>query len=111
MPRGGARGQNLGHLCYVICICIKVFQMLISRQSLITKHSYLKLGYLGGSSEIPKEHVARFMHSRGVTIHLPHDTIRIVILTSRYDTYRDTFNQTDRLTHTQPGHAISLFSC
>ena len=48
---------------------------------------------------------------RGVTIHLPHDMIHIVILTSRYDTYRDTFNQTDRLTHTQPGHAISLFSC
>ena len=48
---------------------------------------------------------------RGVTIHLPHDTIRIVILTSLYDTYRDTFNQTDRLTHTQPGHAISLLSC
>ena len=38
--------------------------------------------------------------NRGVTIHLPHDTIRIVILTSRYDTYCDTFNQTDRLTHT-----------
>ena len=30
--------------------------------------------------------------SRGVTIHLPHNTIRIVILTSRYDTYGDTFN-------------------
>ena len=51
------------------------------------------------------------VENRGVTIHLPHDTIRIVILTSRYDTYRDTFNQTDRLTHTQSGHAISLFSC
>ena len=48
--------------------------------------------------------------TRGVTIHLPYDTIRIVILTSRYDTYHDTFNQTDRLTHTQPGHTISLFS-
>ena len=33
---------------------------------------------------------------RGVTIHLPHDMIGIVILTSRYDTYLDTFNQTDR---------------
>ena len=59
-------------------------------------------------------YVSRFLMlpgNRGVTIHLPHNTIRIVIRTSRYDTYRDTFNQTDRLTHTQPGHAISLFSC
>ena len=36
-------------------------------------------------------------------IYLPHDTIRIVILTSRYNMYRDTFNQADRLTHTHPG--------
>ena len=56
-----ARGQNLGHLCNVICICVKVFQMLISRQSLITKHSYLKLGYLRGFSDIPKEHTTGFM--------------------------------------------------
>ena len=27
---------------------------------------------------------------RAATIHSPHDTIRIAILTSRYDTYRDT---------------------
>ena len=59
MSGDGARGQNLGHLCNVICICI--FQMLISRQSLITKHSYLKLGYMGGYSEIPKEHTPGFM--------------------------------------------------
>ena len=53
--RGGARGQNLGHLCNIICICVKSFQMLISRQSLITKHSYLQLGYLVGSSVIPND--------------------------------------------------------
>ena len=29
--------------------------------------------------------------SRGVTIRYPHDTIRIAILESRYDTYRDTW--------------------
>ena len=28
---------------------------------------------------------------RGVTIWYPHDTIRIAILESRYDTYRDTW--------------------
>ena len=28
---------------------------------------------------------------RGVTIQYPHDTIRIAILESRYDTYRDTW--------------------
>ena len=28
--------------------------------------------------------------NRGVTIRYPHDTIRIAILESRYDTYRDT---------------------
>ena len=28
---------------------------------------------------------------RGVTIRYPHDTIRIAILESRYDTYRDTW--------------------
>ena len=61
----GARYQNLGHLCNVICICVKVFQMLISRQSLIIKHSYLKLGYLGGSSEIPKEHIPGFLPGDG----------------------------------------------
>ena len=60
-----SRGQNLGHLCNVICICIKVFQMLISRHSLITKDSYLKLGYLGGSSKIPKEHTPGFMPRGG----------------------------------------------
>ena len=44
---------------------LKLFQMLISRQSLITKHSYLKFGYLGGSSEIPKEHTLGFMPGGG----------------------------------------------
>ena len=29
--------------------------------------------------------------ARGVTIRYPHDTIRIAILGSRYDTYRDTW--------------------
>ena len=29
--------------------------------------------------------------TRGVTIRYPHDTIRIAILESRYDTYRDTW--------------------
>ena len=28
---------------------------------------------------------------RAATIQLPHDTIRITIFASRYDTYRDTF--------------------
>ena len=65
MPGGWARGQKLGHLCNVICICVKVFQMLITRQSLITKHSYLKLGYPGKSSEIPKELTPRFMPGDG----------------------------------------------
>ena len=63
IPWDRARGQNLGHLCNVICICVKVFQMLVSRQSLITKHSYLKLGDLGGSSQIPKEHTP-LVHDR-----------------------------------------------
>ena len=31
------------------------------------------------------------VYSRGVTIRYPHDTIRIAILESRYDTYRDTW--------------------
>ena len=68
LPGGEARVQNLGHICNVICICLKVFQMLISQQSLITKHSYLKLGYLGGSSEIPKEHIPRFMPEDGAWV-------------------------------------------
>ena len=32
----------------------------------------------------------RIKCTRAATIHSPHDTIRIVILASRYDTYRDT---------------------
>ena len=35
--------------------CVKVFQMLISPQSLLTEASNLELRYLGGSSEIPRE--------------------------------------------------------
>ena len=35
--------------------CVKVFQMLISQQSLLTEASNLELRYLGGSSEIPRE--------------------------------------------------------
>ena len=35
--------------------CVKVFQMLISQQSLLTEASDLELRYLGGSSEIPRE--------------------------------------------------------
>ena len=31
------------------------------------------------------------LRPRGVTIRYPHDTIRIAILESRYDTYRDTW--------------------
>ena len=65
MPGGGARDQNLGHLCNVIFICVKVFQILISRQSFIIKHSYLKLGYLEGSFVIPKEHTPGFMPGGG----------------------------------------------
>ena len=61
MPGFGTRGQNLEHLCNVISICINVFQMLVSRQSLNTKLSYSKLGYLGGSSETPKEHIPGFI--------------------------------------------------
>ena len=34
--------------------------------------------------------------SRGVTIHPPQDMICIVILTSQYDTYRDTFFHKNR---------------
>ena len=69
MPGGGARSQNLGHLCNVTCIYAKVFQMLISGQSLITKLSYLKSGYLGGSSDIPKEHTPGFMPGGGAWGH------------------------------------------
>ena len=61
---GGARGQNLGQLGNVICIYFS-FQMLISWQLLITKHSYLKLLYLWGSSEIPKERIPGFMPGDG----------------------------------------------
>ena len=32
-----------------------------------------------------------YVRNRGVTIRYPHDTIRIAILESRYDTYRDTW--------------------
>ena len=35
--------------------CVKVFQMLISQQSLLTEASNLELRYFGGSSEIPRE--------------------------------------------------------
>ena len=31
------------------------------------------------------------MDTRAATIQLPHDTIRITIFATRYDTYRDTF--------------------
>ena len=34
--------------------------MLICQLSYITEHSYLELGYLGGSSEIPKEYTPGF---------------------------------------------------
>ena len=59
MPLGGARGQNLGHLCN------KVFQILISRLSLLIEHSYLEFGYLEESSEIPKEHTPGFIPQGG----------------------------------------------
>ena len=35
--------------------------------------------------------VVNLQINRGVTIRYPHDTIRIAILESRYDTYRDTW--------------------
>ena len=35
--------------------------------------------------------LAQALNGRGVTIRYPHDTIRIAILESRYDTYRDTW--------------------
>ena len=41
--------------------CVKVFQMLISQQSLLTEASNLELRYLGGSSEIPRELTPGFM--------------------------------------------------
>ena len=36
-------------------------------------------------------HIHNDRDTRAATIQLPHDTICITILTSRYDTYRDTF--------------------
>ena len=72
MPEGGARDQNLGHLFNVICIIMRYFQILISQQSLTTKHSYLKPDPGGGggggggvSSEIPKEPAPGFMPGGG----------------------------------------------
>ena len=82
MPGVGVRGQNLGHLCNVVCICVEVIQMYISRQSLIIKHLNLKLRYLGGSSDIPKEHISGFMlggGARGQNLGHPCNVICICI--------------------------------
>ena len=38
-----------------------------------------------------KKQALKSVATRGVTIRYPHDTIRIAILESRYDTYRDTW--------------------
>ena len=38
-----------------------------------------------------REAKPKWLITRGVTIRYPHDTIRIAILESRYDTYRDTW--------------------
>ena len=35
--------------------------------------------------------ISKYRDTRVVTIRYPHDTIRIAILESRYDTYRDTW--------------------
>ena len=52
-------------VCVPIYVSIHVtlryrFSNFISQLSLITEHSYLELGYLGWSSEIPKEHTSGF---------------------------------------------------
>ena len=44
-----------------------------------------------GKSRKKKNTMQVQVSNRGVTIRYPHDTIRIAILESRYDTYRDTW--------------------
>ena len=61
MPLGGARGQNLGHLCNTV---LKFFKFLYL-DSLLIEHSYLEFGYLDESSEIPKEHTPGFIPQGG----------------------------------------------
>ena len=50
--------------------------------------------FLTGSSDVNSDSSdpdSASVAIRGVTIRYPHDTIRIAILESRYDTYRDTW--------------------
>ena len=42
------------------------------------------------SEDNEEKHIFTSIKGRAAMIHSPHDTIRIAILASRYDTYRDT---------------------
>ena len=57
--------------------CIKLYFFFFK------KKKYLCLPYLNFSDLLPE--------TRAATIQSPHDTIRITIFASRYNTYRDTF--------------------
>ena len=68
-------------------------------ENLLHVNYYLLLEELENRNQINKKidtkrtcvFMIRRMQLRAATIQLPHDTIRITIFASRYDTYRDTF--------------------
>ena len=54
-------------------------------------YSCVVLYYRSPLPALPVATLGDWVTVRGVTIRYPHDTIRIAILESRYDTYRDTW--------------------
>ena len=55
MLGGGARGQNIGHLCNYICICVESFSNAYT--STVIYHK----AFICKTLEIPKEHTPGFM--------------------------------------------------
>ena len=69
-------------------IYFKEIKLSYERDKLITDQHRIKVNYYTvHCHRVEKKHR---VWTRAATIHSPHDTIRIVILTSQYDTYRDT---------------------
>ena len=58
----------------------------------INSHTFMNCEVInaGTYAAVEKYSISRCSNIKGVTIRYPHDTIRIAILESRYDTYRDT---------------------
>ena len=88
------RGTNQCILVYRICTSISVQNCVTEYKNdvILEAERCVQEKYddiLNG--ELNSKVTSEAMVNRGVTIRYPHDTIRIAILESRYDTYRDTW--------------------